>query len=78
MKKGISSGSSERIDDEFRLHSCSPFCFFAACVKSAVEIAGFHDEEVDEEEEEEEDEEEVVLGKVGINLACGSTFNKCL
>ena len=67
MKKGISSGSSERIDDEFRLHSCPPLCFFAACVESAVEVAGFDEEE--EEEEEEEDEEEVVLGKVGINLA---------
>ena len=74
MKKGISSGSSERTDDEFRLHSCSPLCFFAVCVESAVEVAGF-----DEEEEEEDDEEEVnVLGKVGINLACGSTFNNCL
>ena len=76
MKKGISSGSSERIDDELRLHSCSPLCFFAACVESAVEVAGFDEEE---EEEEEEDEEEIdVLGKVGMNLACGSTFNNCL
>ena len=75
MKKGISSGSSERIDDEFRLHSCSPFCFFAACVESAVEVAGFDEEE----EEEEDDEEEVdVLGKVEINLAFESTFNNCL
>ena len=41
MKKGISSGSSERIDDELRLHSCPPLCFFAACVESAVEVAGF-------------------------------------
>ena len=71
MKKGISSGSSERIDDELRLHSCSPLCFFATCVESAIEVAGF-------DEEEEEDEEEVVLGKVGMNLACGSTFNNCL
>ena len=76
MKKGISSGSSERVDDELRLHSCSPLCFFAACVESAVEVAGFDEEE---EEEEEEDEEEIdVLGKVGMNLACGSTFNNCL
>ena len=75
MKKGISSGSSERIDDELRLHSCSPLCSFAACVESAVEVAGFDEEE---EEEEKEDEEEVVLGKVGMNLACGSTFNNCL
>ena len=74
-KKGISSGSSERIDDEFRLHSCPPLCFFAVCVESAVEVAGFDEEE---EEEEEDDEEEVVLGKVGINLACGSAFNNCL
>ena len=78
MKKGISSGSSERIDDELRLHSCPPLCFFAACVESAVEVAGF-DEEEEEEDEEEEDEEEVdVLGKVGIKLAFGSTFNNCL
>ena len=75
MKKGISSGSSERIDDELRLHSCSPLCFFVACVESAVEVAGFDEEE---EEEEEEDEEDVGLGKVGMNLACGSTFNNCL
>ena len=76
MKKGISSGSSERIDDELRLHSCPPLCFFAACVESAVEVAGFDEEE---EDEEEEDEEEVdVLGKVGINLAFESTFNNCL
>ena len=75
MKKGISSGSSERIDDELRLHSCRPLCFFAACVESAVEVAGFDEEE---EEEEEEDEEEVVLGKVGMNLAFESTFNNCL
>ena len=74
-KKGKSSGSSERIDDEFRLHSCSPLCFFAAFVESAVEVAGFDEEE----EEEEDDEEEVdVLGKVGINLAFESTFNNCL
>ena len=74
MKKGISSGLSDRIDDEFRLHSCSPLCFFAVCVESAVQVAGFDEEE----EKEEDDEEEVVLGKVGINLACGSTFNNCL
>jgi hypothetical protein len=75
MKNGISSGSSERIDDELRLHSCSPLCFFAGFVESAVEVAGF-----DEEEEEEEDDEEEVdgLGKVGINLAFESTFNNCL
>ena len=36
MKKGISSESSERIDDELRLHSYPPLCFFAACVESAV------------------------------------------
>ena len=79
MKKGISSGSSERIDDEFRLHSCSPLCFFAVCVESAVEVAGFDEEEEEEDDDdEEEDEEEVVLGKAGINLACGSTFNNCL
>jgi hypothetical protein len=78
-KKGISSGSSERIDDELRLHSCSPLFFFAACVESAVEVAGFDEEEEEEEEEEEDDEEEVdVLGKVGINLAFESTFNNCL
>ena len=74
MKKGISSGSSERIGDEFRLHSCSPLCFFAVCVESAVEVAGFDEEE----KEEEDDEEEVVLGKVGINSAYRSTFNNCL
>ena len=61
----ISSGSSERLDDEFRLHSSLPVCFFAGFVESAVEVAGFDEEE---EEEEEDDEEEVdVLGKVGIN-----------
>ena len=75
MKRGISSGSLERIDDKLRLHSCSPLCFFAVCVESAVEVAGFDEEK---EEEEEEDEEEVVFGKVGMNLACGSTFNNCL
>ena len=76
MLKGFSSGSSERLDDEFRLHSSLPLCFFAACVESAVEIAGFDEEEIDEEEE---DEGEVdVLGKVGINLAFESTFNNCL
>ena len=76
MKKGISSGSSERIDDEFRLHSCPPLCFFAVCVESAVEVAGFDEEE---EEEEKDDEEEVeALGKAGINLAFGLTFNNCL
>ena len=74
MLKGISSESSERLDDEFRLHSSLPLCFFAGFVESAVEVAGF-----DEEEEEEDDEEEVdVLGKVGINLAFESTFNSCL
>ena len=76
MKKGISSESSERVDDELRLHSCSPLGFFAVCVESAVEVAGFDEEE---EEEEEEDEEEVeALGKVEINFAFGSTFNNCL
>ena len=74
MKNGISCGSSERVDDELRLHSSLPLCFFAGFVESAVEVAGF-----DEEEEEEDDEEEVdVLGKVGINLAFESTFNNCL
>ena len=74
--KGISSGSSERVDDEFRLHSSLPLCFFAGFVESAVEVAGFDEEE---EEEEEDDEEEVDgLGKVGINLAFESTFNNCL
>ena len=50
-----------------------PLCFFEGCVESAVEVA-----DLDEEEEEEEDEEEVVLGKVGMNWAFGSTFNNCL
>ena len=73
MLKGISSGSSERLDDEFRLHSSLPLCFFSGFVESAVEVAGF------DEEEEEDDEEEVdVLSKVGINLAFESTFNNCL
>ena len=40
MLKGISSGSSERLDDEFRLHSSLPLCFFAGFVESAVEVAG--------------------------------------
>ena len=62
-----------------RLHSRSALCFFAACVESAVEVAGFDEEEEEEEEEDEEDEEEVdILGKVGINLAFESTFNNCL
>ena len=66
--KGISSGSSERVDDEFRSQSCSPLCFFAFCGESAVELADFEvEDDDDEEEEEEEDEEEVVLGKVGMN-----------
>ena len=59
----MSSGSSERVDDELRLHSCLPLCFFEGCVESAVEVADLDEEE----EEEEEDEEEVVLGKVGMN-----------
>ena len=76
MLKGISSGSSERLNDEFRLHSSLPLCFFAGFVESAVQVAGFDEEE--EEEEEKDDEEEVALGKVGINLAFESTFNNCL
>ena len=61
MKNGISCGSSERVDDELRLQSCSPLCFFAFCVASAVELADFEvedDEEEEEEEDEDEDEEE--------------------
>ena len=77
MKNGISCGSSERVDDEFRLHSCSPLYFFAACVASAVELADFEVEDVDEEEEE-EDEEVGGLGEGGINLALGSIFINCL
>ena len=49
------------------------------CIESAVEEAGFDEEEEEEEEEDEEDEEEVeALGKVEINFAFGSTFNNCL
>ena len=55
MLKGISSGSSERLDDEFRLHSSLPLCFFAGFVDSAVEVAGFDEEEEDEEEDDEEE-----------------------
>ena len=50
MKNGISCGSSERVDDELRLQSCSPLCFFAFCVASAVELADFEVEDNDEEE----------------------------
>ena len=79
MKNGISCGSSERIDDEFRLQNSSPLCFFAFCVASAVELADFEVRDDDEEEEEEEEDEEVEgLGEVGINLALGSTFINCL
>ena len=78
MKNGISCGSSERVDDELRLQSCSPLCFFAFCVASGVELADFDVEDDDDEEEEEEDEEVAGLGEVGINLALGSTFNNCL
>ena len=46
------------------------------CVESAVEEAGFDEEEVEEEEEDEEEVE--ALGKVEINLAFESTFNNCL
>jgi hypothetical protein len=74
MKNGISSGSSVKVD-ELRLQSCSPLCFFAAGVASAEAVLEVID---DDEEEEEEDDEEVVLGKVGINFAFGSTFNSCL
>ena len=56
----------ERVDDELRLHSCLPLCFFEGCVASAVEVADL-DEEEEEEEEEEEDGEEVDLGKAGMN-----------
>ena len=78
MKNGISCGSSERVDDELRLQSCSPLCFFAFCVASAVELADFEVEDDDEEEEEEEDEEVGGLDEVGINLALESTFINCL
>ena len=78
MKNGISCGSSERVGDELRLQSCSPLCFFAFCVASAVELADFEVEDDDEEEEEEEDEEVGGLDEVGINLALESTFINCL
>jgi hypothetical protein len=79
MKKGINSGSSEEVDDKFRLQSCLPLNFFAVCVVSAVEEAGLEDEDDEEEEEEEDDEEEVdALGKVKMNFAVGSTFINCL
>ena len=78
MKNGISCGSSERVDDELRLQSCSPLCFFAFCVASAVKLADFEVEDDDDEEEEEEVEEVGGLGEVGINLALGSTFINCL
>ena len=75
MKKGMSSGSMEPFD-EFRLHSCIPFCFFAECVVSA-DAAGFEDVDDDEEDDEEEEEEED-LDTFGMNLAFGSTFNNFL
>ena len=81
MKNGICCGSSERVGDELRLQSCSPLCFFAFCVASAIELADFEvedDDEEEEEEEEEEDEEVGGLGEVGINLALESTFINCL
>ena len=76
----MSCGSSERVDDEFRLQSCSPLCFFAFCVESAVELADFEVEDDDDEEEDEEEEEDEVGGQdeVGINLALESTFIDCL
>ena len=78
MKNEISCGSSERVDDELRLQSCSPLCFLAFCVASAVELADFEVEDDDEKEEEEEDEEVGGLDEVGINLALESTFINCL
>ena len=82
MKNGMSCGSSERVDDELRLQSCSPLCFLAFCVASAVELADFEVEDDDDEEEEEEEEEEEDevggLDEVGINLALESTFINCL
>ena len=73
------SGSSETVDDEFRLQRCLPLCFFAMCVPSAVDVAGFEVVDDEEEEEEEEDEEEVEpFEKVEMNIALGSTFNNCL
>ena len=36
MLKGISSGSSKRLDDEFRLHSSLPLCFFAGFVEQVL------------------------------------------
>ena len=76
MKNGMSSGSVETID-ELRLHSCVPFCFFAECVVSAVDAAGFEDVDDDEEEDEKEEEEED-LGMFGMNFALRSTFNNFL
>ena len=58
---------------EYRLYGSLPLCFFAGFVESAVEVAGF-----DEEEEEKYEEKVDVLGNVGINLAFESSFNNCL
>ena len=56
----MSSGSSEEVDDEFKLQRCLPLCFFAMCVPSAVDVAGFEVEDDEEEEDEEEEDEEEV------------------
>ena len=76
MKKGMSSRPVETLD-EFRLHSCIPFCFFAESVVSA-DAAGFEDVDDDDEEDDEEEEEEDDLGTLGMNLAFGSTFKTFL
>ena len=64
-KKGMSSGSVETLD-EFRLHSRTPFCFFAESVVS-VDPAGFEDVDDDDEKDDEEEEEEEDLGTFGMN-----------
>ena len=76
MKKGMSSGSVETLD-EFRLHSRVPFCFFAGSVVSA-DAAGFEDVDDDDEEDDEEEEEEEDLGTIGMNFTFRSTFNNFL
>jgi hypothetical protein len=75
MKKGMRSESVETVDNEVRLHNCIPLGFFATCVVSAVDAAGFEDvDDDDEEEEEDEEDDEEDDFKPGIILACGSLF----
>ena len=63
--------------DEFRLHSCIPFCFFAGSILSA-DAARFEDVDDYDEEDDEEEKEAEDLGTFRMNLAFESTFNNFL